>query len=111
MLDSRAFRTNTPKSIQLMQKYILQPLTPVLNRFVNSTFRTSQAAGVDMVELAINEAYSNGDRGYFTMLKKDEPDSIVLDEEIQQKIWVQAAKWAKITANNSPVKRNLDLDR
>lgn len=107
MSDSRAFRTNTPSSIKFMQKYILKPLSPVMRYLFDPTFRPSSAAGIDMVELAVNGAYNNGERGYFTLLKKDDPDPVVLEEETQLKIWEQTARWAKITKENTALKTAL----
>ncbi|KAF2232779.1 hypothetical protein EV356DRAFT_534296 [Viridothelium virens] len=66
-------------------------------------FRLSSAAGIDMVELAVNKAY-DGERGCFILLKKDESEQTVCDEEMQQKIGVQTAKWAKITKDNTALK-------
>ncbi|KAF1961324.1 putative short-chain dehydrogenase [Byssothecium circinans] len=103
MGDSRAFRTNTPSSLQFMQKWVMKPLMPVVRRFVDPTFRPSIEAGIDMVELAVNKTY-DGERGYFTLLKKDDPDSAVLDEETQQKVWAQTIQWAKITKDDTALK-------
>lgn len=81
MGDSRAFCTNTPGSPQFIQKWVMKPLMPVVRLFVDPTFRPSIEAGVDMVELAVNQIY-DGKRGYFTLLEKGDLDSTVLDEEM-----------------------------
>ncbi|KAI2463062.1 putative short-chain dehydrogenase [Annulohypoxylon bovei var. microspora] len=98
--DSRVFRTNTPNSIKYMQKFIANPLMPLINRFVDPTFRPSSEAGVDIIDLGVGMA-DDGDRGYYTLLKKDEPDPSVLDKEKQRLIWVKSAEWAKINKENT----------
>jgi hypothetical protein len=101
--DSRAFTTNVPVSIQRMQRFLMKPLMPLMRRFVDHTFRPSLEAGVDMVELGVSEKY-DGERGYYTLLEKDEPDPAVLDEDTQQRMWVKSAEWAKITKDNTALK-------
>lgn len=83
--DSRCFRTNTPGSIQFVSKYVLKPLIPLINCLADPTFRTSAEAGADLIELAVNKAYP-GQRGYFTMLKKDESDPLTLDGDTQARV-------------------------
>ncbi|KAI1392987.1 putative short-chain dehydrogenase [Hypoxylon trugodes] len=100
--DSRTFRTNTPMSIQLMQMFILKPLMPIL-RYLDPIYRTSAEAGVDIIELGVGQA-NNGERGYYTFLKKDEPDPVALDKEIQHKIWVKSVEWARINKENTALK-------
>ena len=62
--------------------------------------RTAAQAGVDVANLATNNAHP-GKRGYFTLLKKDvsAPDS--LNAETQQKLWVKSLEWARITRDNT----------
>ncbi|RYP10034.1 hypothetical protein DL765_008233 [Monosporascus sp. GIB2] len=105
--DSRSFRTNTPGSIQFMQKYVLKPLMPLVKRFVDPTFRSSAEAGVDLVALATDRAHP-GERGYFTLLQKDTSDPLTLDETVQQKVWLKSAEWAKITKENTELKDALE---
>ena len=78
---------------------VIRPLRFLL-RFMDPTMRTAAKAGVDVVDLATNKAHP-GDRGYFTLLKKDvsAPDS--MDEETQQKLWVKSMEWAGITRENT----------
>lgn len=90
-----------------MQKWVMKPLMPVVRRLLDSTFRPSNEAGVDMAELAVNGTY-DGASGYFTLLKKDDPDSVVLNEETQQRVWAQTIKWAKITRENTALKDACD---
>lgn len=82
-----------------MSKFVIQPLRFLL-RFMDPTMRTAATAGVDVADLATNKAHP-GDRGYFTLLKKDvsAPDS--MDEETQQKLWVKTLEWAGITRENT----------
>jgi NAD(P)-dependent dehydrogenase (short-subunit alcohol dehydrogenase family) len=105
--DSRAFSTNTPRSIQLMQKLILKPLMPVINRLADSTFRSSAAAGVDVAELAVCAAHA-GERGYFTMLNKDESDPVTMDTSTQKRVWQTTLTWAGITRDNTALKGAFD---
>ena len=61
--------------------------------------RTSASAGVDVAELATNKAHP-GERGYFTLLEKDASSPDSMNEETQQKLWVQSLTWAGITPND-----------
>ncbi|KAI1378854.1 putative short-chain dehydrogenase [Hypoxylon crocopeplum] len=101
--DSRAFTTNTPNSIQFMQKFVMKPLMPLIRRFADPTFRPSSEAGRDIIELGMGKA-DDGERGYYTLLEKDEPDPSALDTEKQQKIWTKSVEWAKINKDNTALK-------
>ncbi|RYP51529.1 hypothetical protein DL769_010797 [Monosporascus sp. CRB-8-3] len=105
--DSRSFITNTPGSIQFMQKYVLKPLMPLVKCLVDPTFRSSAEAGVDLVELATDRAHP-GERGYFTLLQKDTSDPLTLDETVQQNVWLKSAEWAGITKENTELKDALE---
>ncbi|KAL8776380.1 MAG: hypothetical protein Q9213_008296 [Squamulea squamosa] len=100
--DSRALRTNTPSTIYYLSLFVIRPLQPLL-RFMDPTMRTSAAAGADVVQLATNEAFP-GERGYFTMLKKDESSPESLDEEKQQRLWVKSAEWAGVRKGDTVLK-------
>ena len=65
--------------------------------------RTSAEAGADVIDLATNKAYP-GERGYFTMLKKDSSSPNSQDEEKQRKIWMKSADWAGITEKDTALK-------
>ena len=65
--------------------------------------RTAAEAGADVVDLATNKAYP-GERGYFTLLEKDESSPESKDEGKQQKLWVKSAEWAGITPKNTALK-------
>ncbi|KAI1097796.1 NAD(P)-binding protein [Jackrogersella minutella] len=99
LTDSRALRTNSPKFLQYVQRFALQPLRPIL-RFVDPTLRTAADAAVDVVELATNKAYP-GERGYLKQLKREPSSPDSLNEDKQQKLWVKSAEWAKITKDNT----------
>ncbi|ETS75028.1 hypothetical protein PFICI_13512 [Pestalotiopsis fici W106-1] len=103
LADSRAFTSNTPRSIQLLQTFIVKPFMGVINRLADPTLRSSAAAGVDLAELAVNKAHP-GERGYFTMLKKDESDPLTLDEGVQEKVWKKSLEWAHITKDDTALK-------
>ncbi|KAI1735298.1 putative short-chain dehydrogenase [Xylaria scruposa] len=101
--DSRCFRNNTPGSIQFMSRFVLKPLIPVIKRLADPTFRSSAEAGADIIELAVNVAHP-GERGYFTLLKKDQSDTLTLDKDVQMRVWKKSAEWAKITKDNTALK-------
>lgn len=65
--------------------------------------RTSAEAGADVIDLATNKAYP-GERGYFTMLKKDSSSPNSQDVEKQRKIWMKSADWAGITEKDTALK-------
>ncbi|KAI0835838.1 NAD(P)-binding protein [Hypoxylon sp. FL0890] len=99
LTDSRALRTNTPQFLRYVQRFALQPLRPIL-RFADPTLRTTAEAGVDVIELATNNAYP-GERGYVKQLKREPSSPDSLNEDKQQKLWVKSAEWAKITKDNT----------
>ncbi|KAI5862349.1 putative short-chain dehydrogenase [Durotheca rogersii] len=101
--DSRAFRTNTPASIRYAQKFVMRPFMSLVRRFADPTFRPSAEAGADIAELGVGRA-DDGQRGYYTLLEKDEPDPVVLDPENQRRIWAKSAEWAGITKDNTALK-------
>ncbi|KAL8678350.1 MAG: hypothetical protein Q9224_007123 [Gallowayella concinna] len=92
--DSRALRINTPKTLFYLSKFVIGPLRPLL-RFMDPIMRTSAEAGADVMDLATNEAFP-GERGFFTMLKKDESSVESLDEGTQQKLWAKSAEWVGV---------------
>ncbi|KAI1342687.1 hypothetical protein F5Y15DRAFT_312499 [Xylariaceae sp. FL0016] len=98
--DSRSFTTNTPRSASLLQALVLKPFMPIINRLADHTFRSSAAAAEAVVKLAVNEAHA-GERGYFTLLEKDESDPITMDVAVQERMWKKSLKWAKITKDNT----------
>ncbi|KAK7740637.1 hypothetical protein SLS62_011049 [Diatrype stigma] len=106
LADSRALRTNTARKTQMMQKFLLVPLLPIL-QYVFPTARTAAVAGVDLIELAVGPKYA-GERGYFTLLQKGEsaPDS--QNEAIQQRLWKKTLEWTKITRGNTALKAAFD---
>lgn len=69
--------------------------------------RTAAEAGADVVDLATNKAYP-GERGYFTLLKKDTSSADSKDEDEQGKLWVKSAEWAKITRENTALTAALE---
>lgn len=85
-----------------MSKLVIQPLRFLL-RFIDPTMRNAAQAGIDVADLAMNKAHP-GECGYFTLLEKDvsAPDSV--DEETQQKLWVQSLEWVRITRENTALK-------
>ncbi|KAK8063018.1 4-hydroxybenzoate polyprenyltransferase- mitochondrial [Apiospora hydei] len=79
--DSRALRTNTPTQLRVIQRFVLQPLRPLL-ALGNPTLRTSAKAAADIVELAVGPA-AHG------------------DADKQEKLWAKTVEWAGITKENS----------
>ena len=100
LADSRALRSNTPQNMIFFQKYILKPLLPLFKLLAGPTLRTSAPAGVDVVEIALNPKYAD-ERGFFTLLQKDESSPESQDEKKQSSLWVETLKWAKITRENT----------
>lgn len=74
----------------------MTPLNFILRRLVDPTWRRSSEAGIDMVEITVNRKYSHGERGYYTLLKRDQPDEIVRDVQAQERVWRQAVRWAGV---------------
>ncbi|KAI1133246.1 NAD(P)-binding protein [Nemania abortiva] len=99
MVDSRALRRNTPISLQRKQTFLFKPLQPLLN-LMDSTLRTTAPAAVDVVDLALNHTYA-GQRGFYTLLRKDESSPESMDETKQELIWHNTLEWARITPGNT----------
>ncbi|KAM7204221.1 short-chain dehydrogenase [Naviculisporaceae sp. PSN 640] len=101
LVDSRATRTNTPAYMGLMTK-ALAPLLPII-RLKDQTARKAAAAGADVIDLALNKT-SPGERGFFTMNKKDvsSPDS--LDREKQERVWRSTLGWIRLGKGETVLK-------
>lgn len=95
-------RTNTPTFLYCMSIFIIRPF-PILLRLVDPTMRTSAEAGADVIELAVNIAHP-GERGYFTLLQKDNSSSESQGEETQRKVWVKSAEWAGVTSKDTALR-------
>lgn len=105
--DSRAFTSNTPRSVQLAQKFVLKPFMSIIHRLADPTFRSSAEAAKDVIKLAVDKAYQS-EQGYFTLLQKDDSDPITMDERVQQRVWRKSLDWAKITKDNTALKNVMD---
>ncbi|KAI1332779.1 putative short-chain dehydrogenase [Xylariaceae sp. FL0255] len=103
--DSRCFQTNTLKFIQLIARFVLKSMMPVIN-FFDPTFRSAAAAGVDIIDVAVNKAHPDY-RGYLTLLQKDGSDPITRDEEVQQRVWEKSVMRAHITADRTALELSL----
>lgn len=90
--DSRALRTNTPQMLVYMSRFVIGPLRPLL-KYADPTLRTTAEAAADVVELATGKAHP-AERGYFTLLKKDESSPDSKDEDKQQVLWDKTESWA-----------------
>ncbi|KAK4148768.1 hypothetical protein C8A00DRAFT_38646 [Chaetomidium leptoderma] len=92
--DSRALLTNTPRKLVLLARLVVRPLAPLL-RLMDATARTAAEAGADAARLAANAALP-GERGYFTLLNKDEGAADSRDEPRQEALWARSAQWAGV---------------
>ncbi|KAL8824290.1 MAG: hypothetical protein Q9191_005155 [Dirinaria sp. TL-2023a] len=104
--NSRTLQTNTPTMLYYLSKFIIRPLRPLL-RLMDPTMRTAAEAASDVIDLATDKAYPR-QRGYFTLLKKDEGAPESRDQEKQRKIWAKSAQWARITPENTALKAALE---
>lgn len=100
LVDSRALRSNTPMSMSLMQTFVYKPLLPIFKLYMGPTVRTSAPAGADVAELALNDKYA-GERGFYTLLQKDESSPESQDKQKQSVLWLQTLSWARITKENT----------
>ncbi|KAF7532902.1 hypothetical protein G7054_g7528 [Neopestalotiopsis clavispora] len=99
MVDSRCLRTNTPQSMIDAQKSFYIPQLATL-QLTMPTLRTAEPASKDVVALAIDPKYA-GQRGYFTLLEKDESAPESLDPSAQSRLWAQTLVWSGITKDNT----------
>ncbi|KAI0536158.1 hypothetical protein GGR58DRAFT_405125 [Xylaria digitata] len=99
IVDSRALRTNTPALLSCMQRFVLQPLRPVL-RLVIPDVRSSADAGIDVASIVLNRKHT-GECGYLRLMVPGPSSAESLDQAKQQKLWVKTAEWAKITNENT----------
>lgn len=106
LADSRALRVNTPTMLVFMSMLIIRPLRPFL-RFMDPTMRTAAEAAADVIDLTMAEAYA-GERGYFTLLQKDESAPESRHEKKQEELWVKSAEWVKVAASDAHLKTGLE---
>ncbi|KAI0517436.1 hypothetical protein F5B22DRAFT_104841 [Xylaria bambusicola] len=97
--DSRALRTNTPATLSHTQRFVLQPLWPML-RLIMPNLRPSIDAGADIADIALNRTHA-GERGYLNLMMPGPSSEESLNSIKQQKIWVKTAEWAGITRENT----------
>ncbi|KAI1260427.1 NAD(P)-binding protein [Xylariaceae sp. FL1019] len=103
LVDSRALRTNTPAMLSYMQRFVLQPLRPIL-QFILPDIRRAVDAGRDVADLVLSEKYPEK-RGYIRLAIPDEASSEdSQDEAVQEKLWTKTAEWAKIISDNTALK-------
>ena len=69
--------------------------------------RTAAEAGADVIDLATEKAYP-GERGYFTLLKKDDSAPESQDQEKQRQLWVKSAYWAQVKREDTALGVTLD---
>ncbi|KAI1647429.1 NAD(P)-binding protein [Daldinia loculata] len=105
LTDSRALRTNTPLFLRIVQRFVLQPLRPLVS-LADPSYRTAANAGTDVIDLATNNTYP-GERGYLLTLKKEPSSPDSYNEDKQEKLWVKSAEWAKVTKENTAIASSL----
>jgi NAD(P)-dependent dehydrogenase (short-subunit alcohol dehydrogenase family) len=98
--DSRALRVNTPTSVRILSRVIIQPLRPLLKALADPTMRTAGDAALDVVELAVGDNHLHAE-GYFTMLKQDTSSPDSLAEEKQEALWRKTLEWANLTEGDT----------
>lgn len=91
--------------IQCLSKVIIRPLRPLI-RLMDPTVRTSADAGTDIARLATNEASPN-ERGYFTLLKKENSSPESMDQKKQEDVWRRSAQWVGLTAQDIAIESAL----
>ncbi|KAK4183232.1 WW domain-containing oxidoreductase [Podospora australis] len=99
--DSYALLRNTPQKLHYISKFLLRPFRPIL-KFVDPTVLTSAEAGVNIARVAVNDALP-GERGYFTLLNKDESSADSHDEARQNALWARSAQWVGLSAADTVV--------
>jgi hypothetical protein len=82
-------------------------LLPLLRLIAGPTLRTVGPAAIDVVEIAVSPKFA-GQRGFFTLLDKDQSSPESLDEAKQSKLWTETLKWAKITKENTALQGAFD---
>jgi hypothetical protein len=87
-------------SLRILSNIVIQPFRPIL-RFFDPTMRTVAVAAADIVKLATNEA-SPDERGYFSLLEKEDSSPDSLNRESQEQLWRKTLEWTGLV-NSSPV--------
>ena len=87
--------------------FLIRVLRALLHYFVDPTMRTAAMAGVDVIDLATNKAHS-GERGYFTLLKKDVSSPESQDQTKQQRLWEKSLVWTGISSQDTVVRTVYD---
>ncbi|KAJ3566274.1 hypothetical protein NPX13_g7197 [Xylaria arbuscula] len=82
-----------------MQRFVLQPLGPVL-RCVVSSMRSSSDVGADVADLVLSRKFAE-ERGYLNLVVPGPSSEESLDEKKQQDIWLKTAEWAGITREDT----------
>ena len=78
-----------------MQRFVLQPMQPLLGLF-DPTIRTAATAADEMVELAVGKAHP-GERGYFVpQLVSASGSDESNNKGKQERLWVKSLEWAKV---------------
>ncbi|KAK6956709.1 hypothetical protein Daesc_001988 [Daldinia eschscholtzii] len=102
LVDSRLFDKNTSRPLNLLMRYVVQPLLPLVH-YANPQMRLGAESGVDAIELALDHVCP-GERGYFELLEKDESSAESRDKAKQERLWAQSAEWANINKENTALR-------
>lgn len=81
-------------------------MLPLLRILAGPTIRKAAPAGIDVAELALSPKFAN-ERGFFTMLEKDESSPDSRDKGIQDRLWARTIAWGRMTADNTALKSAL----
>lgn len=82
-----------------MSIFIIRPFR-ILLRLMDPTMRTSAEAGADVIDLAVNISHP-GERGYFTLLQKDDSSPESRSAEKQRQLWAKSTEWVGVTSKDT----------
>ncbi|OTB01859.1 hypothetical protein M426DRAFT_323092 [Hypoxylon sp. CI-4A] len=99
LVDSRMFQKNTYLSLNLLLRFVIRPLLPLI-RYQNPQMRLGAESAGDAIELALDRA-NPGERGYFDLLEKSESSIESRDEAKQERLWTKSAEWAGISKSDT----------
>ncbi|KAF4625680.1 hypothetical protein G7Y89_g12484 [Cudoniella acicularis] len=98
LVDSRTMNEGVPSTWKYAMKGFLSPMRPLLKHFI-PTLRSVNESSIDLIEISVGKL--NSERGYFTLLKKDDSSPESKDEEKQQRLWAKSLEWAHVSKNDT----------
>lgn len=75
--------------------YILGHFVLPVAQYFTDTVNTTNTSGRNLVMMSVGEKH-NGERGYFLGQKSTASSLQSQDEEMQEKVWLACARWAKL---------------